>query len=683
MTENKISQEEKATRPPRPPRAAAPPKSRARTARAPSPRRGPSEASSLLTDQDLYLFNEGSHLRLYEKLGSHPMVRDGVAGTAFAVWAPNAERVAVMGDFNGWSKEATPLAPRADSGIWEGFVPAVGPGSAYKYFVASREAGYAADKTDPFAFRAEQAPRTASMVWDLAYDWGDAGWMKGRASHNSLAAPVSVYEVHLGSWKRVPEEKDRFLTYREAAPLIAEHARTMGFTHVELLPIMEHPFYGSWGYQTTGYFAPTSRYGTPQDLMYLIDTLHQNGIGVLLDWVPSHFPSDEHGLGYFDGTHLFEHADPRQGFHPDWQSFIFNYGRNEVRSFLFSSAFYWLDLYHADGLRVDAVASMLYLDYSRQAGQWIPNRFGGRENLEAIEFLRRLNQEIYAAFPDVQTVAEESTSWPMVSRPTYTGGLGFGLKWDMGWMHDTLAYMAADPVYRKFQHRNLTFRMLYAFTENFLLPLSHDEVVHGKGSLLGKMAGDDWQRFANLRLLLAYQMAQPGKKLLFMGGEFGQWREWSHDRSLDWHLLELPSHQGVERWMRDLNRLYREEKAMHERDAEPAGFEWVDANDSDNSVASFLRRGSDPGDVILAVFNFTPVPRRNYRVGVPSGGSWRELLNSDAREFGGSGQGNMGGVEAAPLPSHGRPHSLMLTLPPLAAVFLRPEDAVVPETSPA
>ncbi len=655
---------------------------RTRSARAPRARAAMPQGPSLLTDEDLYLFNEGSHVRLYEKLGAHPGTVDGASGTSFAVWAPSAERVAVMGDFNGWSKEATPLSPRATSGIWEGFVPGVETGAAYKYFIVSRRDDYAADKTDPFAFRAEEAPRTASIVWDLAYPWGDAEWMAGRAARNALAAPISVYEVHLGSWRRDPEKEDRFLTYREAAPLLADYARRMGFTHVELLPIMEHPFYGSWGYQTTGYFAPTSRYGTPQDLMFLIDFLHGNGIGVILDWVPSHFPSDEHGLGYFDGTHLFEHEDPRQGFHPDWQSCIFNYGRNEVRSFLFSSALFWLDRYHADGLRVDAVASMLYLDYSRQPGQWIPNPFGGRENLDAIVFLRRLNEEIYKAFPDVQTVAEESTAWPMVSRPTYIGGLGFGMKWDMGWMHDTLSYMAADPIYRKWEHRRLTFRTLYAYSENFLLPLSHDEVVHEKGSLLGRMPGDDWQKFANLRLLLAYQTAQPGKKLLFMGGEFGQWREWSHDRSLDWHLLEFPPHRGVQRWVEDLNRFYREEKAMHELDEDPAGFEWIDANDADHSAASFLRRGRDPADVVLAVFNFTPVPRHNYRVGAPRGGFWREVLNGDASEFGGGGMGNLGGVEAAPIASHGRPCSLSLTLPPLAAVFFRPDRGAAPAEVP-
>jgi 1,4-alpha-glucan branching enzyme len=476
---------------------------------------------SLLTADDLYLFNEGTHYRLFEKLGAHPLAVDGVAGTYFAVWAPNAQQVAVIGDFNQWDKASHPLRPRGESGVWEGFIAGVGPGTLYKYHIASRWHGYQVDKADPLAFFHERPPRTASIVWPLEYAWGDQEWMAQRQRRNSLKAPMSIYEVHLGSWRRVPEEGGRFLTYRELAPRLAEHVRRLGFTHVELLPVMEHPFYGSWGYQTTGYFAPTSRYGTPQDFMYLIDVLHQHGIGVILDWVPSHFPTDAHGLGYFDGTHLYEHADMRKGLHPDWNSFIFNYGRNEVRSFLLSSALFWLEKYHADGLRVDAVASMLYLDYSRRAGEWIPNQYGGRENLEAIAFLRRLNEEVYKTFPDVQTIAEESTAWPMVSRPTYVGGLGFGLKWDMGWMHDTLSYMARDPIYRQYHHNLLTFRMLYAFHENFVLPLSHDEVVHGKGSLLGKMPGDDWQKFANLRLLYGYMYTQPGKKLLFMGGEFG------------------------------------------------------------------------------------------------------------------------------------------------------------------
>ena len=624
-----------------------------------------------LSDQDIYLFNEGTHAALFERLGAHPMVEDGVKGTYFAVWAPSAEQVFVMGDFNGWDRASHPLRPRASSGIWEGFIPGIKRGDVYKYHIASRHNGYRVDKADPFGFRHEVPPRTASVVWDLDYTWGDAAWMAGRRERNGLDRPMAIYEVHIGSWRRVPEEGGRPLTYREMAPLLAEHVERMGFTHVEFLPIMEHPFYGSWGYQTTGFFAPTSRYGTPQDFMYLIDYLHQHEIGVILDWVPSHFPTDEHGLSYFDGTHLFEHADPRQGFHPDWGSSIFNYDRNEIPSFLMSSAFLWLERYHVDGLRVDAVASMLYLDYSRQPGEWIPNEFGGRENLGAIRFLRRLNEAVYRRFPDVQMTAEESTSWPMVSRPTYLGGLGFGLKWDMGWMHDTLYYMRRDPIYRRHHHNNLTFRMLYAFHENFILPLSHDEVVHGKGSLLGRMPGDDWQKFANLRLLYGYMYGQAAKKLLFMGGEIGQWGEWNHDRSLDWHLLQWEPHSGVARWLTDLNHLYRREPALYEHDFNPAGFEWVDCNDTDQSVLSFIRRGRHGSEVILVVLNLTPVPRYGYRVGVPGGGTWSELLNSDAREYWGSGLGNGGRVEAEPRWMHGRPWSLCLTLPPLSALFFK------------
>ncbi len=624
-----------------------------------------------LTDDDLHLFNEGCHFRLYDKLGAHHLTVDGVDGTYFAVWAPNAQQVSVVGDFNDWIPAVHGLCPRGQSGVWEGFIPGVAVGTRYKYHIVSRHDGHQVEKADPLAFASEEPPRTASVVDDLDYAWGDAEWLEQRKRANSLDAPIAIYEVHLGSWMRVPEEGNRPLTYRELGPKLAAYARDLGFTHVEFLPVMEHPFYGSWGYQTTGYFAPTSRYGTPRDFMSLIDCLHQHGIGVILDWVPSHFPTDQHGLGFFDGTHLYEHADPRQGFHPDWKSFIFNYGRNEVRSFLISSALFWLETYHVDALRVDAVASMLYLDYSRKDGEWIPNEFGGRENLNAIAFLRRLNEEVYRSHPDVQTIAEESTAWPMVSRPTYVGGLGFGMKWDMGWMHDTLAYMGQDPIHRKYHHNELTFRQLYAFWENFVLSLSHDEVVHGKGSLLGKLPGDDWQKFANLRLLLAYMYAQPGKKLLFMGGEFGQWREWNHDESLDWHLLSYTSHAGVQRLVKDLNTLYRSEPALHDFDFSPAGFEWVDCNDTEQSVLSFLRKGKSPADVVLAVFNFTPVPRPDYRVGVPRPGFWQEILNGDAREYGGSGLGNLGGVRAHRIAFHGRPYSLSVTLPPLAATFFK------------
>ena len=627
---------------------------------------------SRLSDDDLFLFNEGSHFALWEKLGAHPATVDGQGGTCFAVWAPDAEGVSVSGDFNGWNEDRHPLAPRGGSGIWEGFIAGIGKGALYKYHVRSRFHGYRVDKADPFGFHHETPPKTGSVVWDLEYEWGDADWMKGRGARAKLDAPMSIYEVHLGSWMHVPEDGNRWLSYRELGPKLAEYVTGMGFTHVEFMPIMEHPFYGSWGYQITGFFAPTSRYGTPQDFMFLVDTLHQSGIGVILDWVPSHFPSDEHGPAYFDGTHLYEHADPRQGYHPDWGSYIFNYGRNEVRSFLTSNALFWLGTYHTDGLRVDAVASMLYLDYSRKEGEWIPNQYGGRENLDAISFLRRTNEEVYHRHPDVQSIAEESTAWPMVSRPTYVGGLGFGLKWDMGWMHDTLEYMRRDPIHRKHHHDQLTFRQLYAFHENFVLPLSHDEVVHGKGSLLDKMPGDEWQRFANLRLLLAYMWGQPGKKLLFMGGEIAQWREWRHDESLDWHLLQYAPHEGVRRLVADLNRLYRAEPALHENDCDSAGFEWVDCADWQGSILSFLRKGKK-GTPFLVACNFTPVPRLGYRIGVPSGGVWREVFNSDAAEYGGGGMGNLGAVQAEAVPRHGRTSSLSLLLPPLAAVFLKGE----------
>jgi 1,4-alpha-glucan branching enzyme len=629
------------------------------------------EPRAFLTADDLHLFREGTHAKLYEKLGARADTVDGIEGVRFAVWAPNALSAAVCGDFNNWNRQSHPLAPSTDSGVWFGFVPGLGKGSAYKFHIVSRFEGYAVDKADPFGRMHEVPPKTASVVWDLDYRWGDAGWMAGRAAHVFAKSPMSIYEVHLGSWRRMVHEGFRSLTYREIAPLLANYARDMCFTHVEIMPVMEHPYYASWGYQVTGYFAPTSRYGTPQDFMFLVDTLHQAGLGVILDWVPAHFPSDEHGLGYFDGTYLFEHANPMQRIHPEWESLIFNYGRGEVRSFLLSSALFWLDLYHADGLRVDGVASMLHLDYAREPGEWVPNEFGGRENLGAITFLRDMNEEISRAFPGVSTIAEESTSWPMVSRPTYVGGLGFAMKWDLGWMHDTLEYLALDPIYRRFHHGKLTFRRMYAFSENFVLPLSHDEVVHLKKSLLDKMPGDDWQKFANLRLLFGYQWAQPGKKLLFQGGEIGQWREWDHDGSVDWDFARHGNHQGLQNWVRDLNRLHQAEAALHDLDFEPAGFDWIDCNDPDQSTFSFLRYSAGGAEAVAAVFNFTPVPRHGFRVGVPYAGRWTELANSDAAEYGGSGLGNLGSVEAKDLPAHGRPHSLEITLPPLASVFFK------------
>lgn len=636
--------------------------------------KGVNTKESLLTDHDVYLFKEGSHFQLYEKLGSHLVTFNNEKGVYFAVWAPNAEKVSIIGDFNTWNKESHHLRAREDrSGIWEGFIPHIAEGALYRYHIRSRYNNYRADKRDPFAFYGEVPPKSASIVRDLSYTWGDQTWMKDRSRKNNINAPSSIYEVHPGSWRRVPEAGNRFLTYREMAKYLTEYVKEMGFTHVEFLPVMEHPFYGSWGYQITGYFSPTSRYGTPQDFMYLVDCLHQNGIGVILDWVPSHFPSDEHGLVYFDGTHLYEHADPRKGFHPDWTSYIFNYGRNEVQNFLVSNALFWLDKYHIDGLRVDAVASMLYLDYSRKEGEWIPNEYGGRENIEAVSFLKKFNETVYHFYPDAQAIAEESTAWPMVSRPTYVGGLGFGMKWNMGWMHDTLKYFSNDPIYRKYQMNQITFSILYAFTENFVLPLSHDEVVHGKGSLLNRMPGDEWQKFANLRLLFGYMYGHPGKKLLFMGGEFGQTKEWNHEESLSWHLLQYPIHQGMQEWVKDLNRFYRSEPALYEIDFEYNGFEWVDFHDLDRNIISFLRKGKTVKDQILVVCNFTPVPRYNYRIGVPYGGFWKEVLNSDAKHYNGSGHGNLGGVEASPLPSHGKYHSLTLTLPPLGIIFLKKE----------
>jgi 1,4-alpha-glucan branching enzyme len=596
------------------------------------------------------------------------MEQNGVKGVNFAVWAPNAQSVSVIGDFNSWDKQANCLEADGSSGCWEAFVSGVTAGAHYKYHIRSKDGSYLVDKADPVGVYHVQPPDNSSIVWDLAYEWSDDAWMSNRAAANSVDAPISIYEVHLGSWRRNAEQGNRFLSYRELAAPLGAYVKEMGFTHVEFLPVMEHPFYGSWGYETTGFFAPTSRYGTPQDFMFLIDALHQQGIGVILDWVPSHFPQDEHGIGFFDGAHEYEHADPRQGVHPDWNSFIFNYGRPEVRSFLLSSAMYWIEAFHADALRVDAVASMLYLDYSRREGEWVPNRFGGRENLEAIGFLRTMNERLFGAHRDIQTIAEESTAWPMVSKPTYVGGLGFGMKWDMGWMHDTLGYFAQDPVFRKYHHNELTFRSVYAFTENFVLPLSHDEVVYGKRSLLNKMQGDDEHKFAELRLLLCCMYGQPGKKLLFMGDEFGAREEWNHDGSLDWSLLNDARHSRVRLLVGDLNHLYRWEPCLHDCEYSPTSFEWIDSHDADKNILSFLRKDR-AGKQIAVVYNFSPIPRPNYGIGIPYRGFWRELLNSDGKQYGGSGYGNFGGVEAIPIPLHGRSHSLTISVPPLGAVF--------------
>jgi 1,4-alpha-glucan branching enzyme len=627
----------------------------------------------LLTDHDIYHFREGTFFRAYEKLGAHPLpatAAGAAGGTHFAVWAPNADAVSVVGDFNGWKRGRDRLTPRSDaSGIWEGVVSGVGPGALYKYHIASRQAGFTADKSDPYAFRAEVPPRTASVVWDLGYEWHDGEWMRQRAAANALGSPWSIYELHPGSWRRLPAEHNRFLSYRELAHAVGEYVTELGFTHVELLPVMEHPFYGSWGYQVTGYFAPTARYGTPQDFMYLVDHLHQRGIGVILDWVPSHFPTDGHGLARFDGTHLYEHADPRQGFHRDWNTLIYNYGRREVSNFLLSNALYWLREFHIDGIRVDAVASMLYLDYSRPEGEWIPNAYGGRENLEAIAFLRRVNELIFGEVEGATSIAEESTAWPMVSRPTYVGGLGFGYKWNLGWMHDTLRYMSTDPIYRKFHHNDLSFGLLYAFHENFILALSHDEVVHGKGSLIGRMPGDTWQRFANLRAYYGFMWTHPGKKLLFMGCEFAQDWEWNHDIGLDWQALDHPLHEGVKRLVSDLNQFYRSTPALHRLDADPDGFQWVDVANAEQSVISFLRRGRGPHELALVVCNFTPVPREGYLIGVPRAGRWRERINTDAVDYGGSGVGNAGEVHAEPHPIHGHAYAVRLRVPPLATLI--------------
>jgi 1,4-alpha-glucan branching enzyme len=627
---------------------------------------------SLLTDFDLYLFNEGTHVRVYDKLGAHVVSADGLQGVAFAVWAPNADDVSVIGGFNNWDSTRTPLRPRGSSGIWEGFVAGIAQGAQYKYSIKPRFSSQRIDKADPFGFAAELRPSTASVVWDLeGYQWQDQSWLAQRAERQAFTAPISIYEVHLGSWKRVPETQG-FLTYQDLARQLAEYCQMMGYTHVELLPISEHPFDPSWGYQTVGYYAPTSRFGSPDDFKAFVDILHQAGIGILLDWVPAHFPRDPHGLASFDGTALFEHADPRQGEHPDWGTKIFNYGRTEVRSFLISNAVFWVEQYHIDGLRVDAVASMLYLDYSRQPGQWVPNKYGGRENLEAMTFLQRMNEVVHTECPGVLTIAEESTAWEKVTRPPYMGGLGFSLKWNMGWMHDTLAYISQEPIHRRWHHNEMTFSLLYAFTENFVLPFSHDEVVHGKGSLLNKIPGDAWQKFATLRLLFAYMFGHPGKKLLFQGMDFGMGDEWTEARSLDWHLLQFPLQSGLQRCVADLQRVYRAQTALHEVDFDWRGFDWLESHDNENSVFAFLRRGLDPHNVVVVVCNFTPVPRYEYRVGVPTGGSWRELFNTDSALYAGSNVGNNGHVWALDEPWAGQPHSLCLTLPPLGAVYLKP-----------
>jgi 1,4-alpha-glucan branching enzyme len=627
---------------------------------------------SLLTDFDLYLFNEGTHARIYQKLGAHVIEVDGKPGVAFAVWAPNADAVSVIGDFNKWDPTATPLRNRASSGIWEGFVPGIGQGTLYKYSIKPRFSATRIDKADPFGFAAELRPRTGSMVWDLEhYAWADQEWIDRRSERQAFTAPISIYEVHLGSWKRVPDTQG-FLTYTDLANQLAEYCQMMGYTHVELMPISEHPFDPSWGYQTVGYYAPTSRFGSPDDFKAFVDILHQAGIGILLDWVPAHFPRDPHGLAEFDGSALYEHADPRQGEHPDWGTKIFNYGRNEVRSFLISNAVFWVEEFHIDGLRVDAVASMLYLDYSREAGQWVPNQYGGRENLEAISFLQRMNEVVHTECPGVLTIAEESTAWPQVTRPPYMGGLGFSLKWNMGWMHDTLTYISQEPIHRRWHHNELTFSLLYAFHENFVLPFSHDEVVHGKGSLLNKIPGDAWQKFATLRVLFAYMFGHPGKKLLFQGMDFGQGDEWTEAHSVDWHLTQFPLQGGLQRCLADLHRVYRGEPALHEVDFDWRGFEWLESHDNENSVFAFLRRAINPADLVVVACNFTPIPRYEYRVGVPTGGLWRELFNTDSSLYAGGNIGNGGQVWALDEPWAGQPHSLRLTLPPLGAVYFKP-----------
>ena len=629
-------------------------------------------ADPVVTDYEAHLFGEGRWLRAWQKLGARPAERAGQSGYTFVVWAPNARAVSVVGDFNGWDGRRDALRPHGVSGLWEHFVPGLRAGENYKFEIHPRS-GPPFTRADPFALAAERPPRTASVTADLGrHVWRDDAWMADRRGRDVLRAPMAIYEVHAGSWRRNPLEGFRSLTWRELAAELVPYVGDLGFTHIELLPVMEHPFDGSWGYQVTGYFAPTSRFGTPDDLRFFVDTCHAHGIGVLLDWVPGHFPKDPHGLVWFDGTALYEHEDPRKGEHQDWGTLIFNYGRHEVRNFLLSNALYWLDSFHVDGLRVDAVASMIYLDYSRRPGEWVPNEHGGRENLEALHFLRELNVVTHEAHPGVAMMAEESTAFPAVSRPTWLGGLGFTFKWNMGWMHDILTYVGKDPVHRRWEHHHLTFSMLYAFTENFVLPFSHDEVVHGKGSLLSRVPGDIWQKMATLRLLYAFMFTHPGKKLLFMGAELGEWKEWNHDDSLGWHLLEQPQHAGLHRFVRDLLQVYRAEPALYQVDFDPAGFDWIDCTDSDSSVIAFLRRGSDPSDFVVVVLNWTPIVREGYRIGVPEAGCYREALNSDSAWYGGGNLGNGGGVLAEPVAAHGHPHSLSLTLPPLAALILTP-----------
>jgi 1,4-alpha-glucan branching enzyme len=634
----------------------------------------------VITEYDIYLFSQGKHTRIYDKLGAHLMRIGQADGVHFAVWAPNAARVSVVGDFNAWDGRVHPMRRLGPTGVWEIFIPGVGEGQRYKFEIRSNLHGELLMKTDPFGFHFDVPPLSAAIVARRDYTWGDAEWFIDRAGkHVWLNHPMAIYEVHLGSWARVPEDRDRFLTYRELTERLIPYVKEMGYTHIELLPVMEHPFYGSWGYQITGFFAPTSRHGMPAEFKAFVDACHQNGIAVILDWVPGHFPKDAPGLARFDGTALFEHADPRQGEQRDWGTLVFNYGRNEVRNFLLANALFWLEEYHIDGLRVDAVASMLYLDFSRQPGDWLPNRFGGRENIEAIEFIRELNALTHGEHPGSIMVAEESTAFPGVTRPTYVGGLGFTYKWNMGWMNDTLEYIKQDPIYRRYHHRLLTFSLIYAFSENYVLPFSHDEVVHMKGSMLGKVPGDDWQKAATLRAVYGYMYSHPGKKLMFMGCEFGQGREWSHDHSLDWHLLERPLHKRLQQFVMDLNRVYASEPAMHECDFEPSGFQWLDCNDSDNSVVSLIRRAKDPNDFVVAIVNFTPVPRRGYVFGVPRGGRYSELLNSDAGLYGGGDVGNGGAVSTNPVASHGYPQSLRLSLPPLGFLLLKPEAAAIPE----